>query len=100
MSLILDGRIAGKVDQVNGIIVLDRLCVSLSTPRPAPDRLPPRPVTTPTNSSKTESSARYKALDTLAGELQALSARIVRDKFDRELRPWPGAHAPGIEGFA
>lgn len=25
VSLILDGRIKGKIDQVNGIIVLDRL---------------------------------------------------------------------------
>ncbi|RSH79148.1 uncharacterized protein EHS24_001186 [Apiotrichum porosum] len=71
VSLILDGRIKAKVDQINGIIVLERFHADLNS--------------------------RYAALDKLSGELSSLSSRIVKDKLVRDApRGWMGS----MEGFA
>ncbi|KAL1408321.1 hypothetical protein Q8F55_005127 [Vanrija albida] len=70
VSLILDGRIKGKIDQANGIVVLDRF--------------------------HAEADARYAALNKLGNELGTLSNRIVKDKLSRDSRNWVG----GLESFA
>ncbi|TXT13292.1 hypothetical protein VHUM_00659 [Vanrija humicola] len=70
VSLILDGRIKGKIDQANGIVVLDRF--------------------------HAEADARYVALHNLAQELGTLSNRIVKDKLSRDARSW----VSGMESFA
>ncbi|CAD6574711.1 MAG: hypothetical protein TREMPRED_001210 [Tremellales sp. Tagirdzhanova-0007] len=58
VSLILDDRIKGKIDQVNGLLVLDRFNVT--------------------------SRKRYEALGGMTKELQHLSSRILVEKVARE----------------
>lgn len=57
VSLILDGRVKGKIDQVQGLLVLDRFHAA--------------------------EADRYRALDNMALSLQGLSNRIILDKVAR-----------------
>ncbi|KAL7423214.1 hypothetical protein Q5752_002514 [Cryptotrichosporon argae] len=63
ISLILDGKIQGKIDQVNGLIVLDRFHAA--------------------------ARQKYAVLNSLANEISNLSSHIVSDKLSREPRFGP-----------
>lgn len=82
VSLILDRKIKGKIDQVNGILILDRLSVTYL-----------QPVSTLTNSNAT-ASQRYEALDQMALALSSLNAKISSGKIAKESRH------PGFGGMA
>jgi len=65
VSLILDGKIKGKIDQVNGLLILDRFNMT--------------------------ATKRYRALNQMTRELETLSKQIVSDKLSREnSRGWAG----------
>lgn len=83
VSLILDERIKGKIDQVQGLLVLERLYVLFShlnlTIRKEAD----------VSDSNTTSVKRYEALNGMSKELGNLNKRIVMDKMVRgEGRSW------------
>ncbi|WVR06257.1 hypothetical protein IAU60_003287 [Kwoniella sp. DSM 27419] len=68
VSLILDDKIKGKIDQVNGLLVLDRFHAS--------------------------SRARYQALTDMSAQLDNLGSRIVAEKLTRDgNRGWAGGLA-------
>lgn len=73
VNLILDGKIAGRIDQVEGLLVLDRLYVSLGT-RGVPDA---------DTDSGAEERRRYAAMDVLTRELQNLSHQVIARKVPR-----------------
>ncbi|KAK1925355.1 endopeptidase [Papiliotrema laurentii] len=60
VSLILDKKIKGKIDQVNGLLVLDRF--------------------------HAEARKQYQALDGLTSQLDLLNRRVISDKVGRETR--------------
>ncbi|KAK4687770.1 COP9 signalosome complex subunit 2, partial [Tremellales sp. Uapishka_1] len=72
VSLILDGKIKGKIDQVNGLLVLERF--------------------------NTISAKRYEGLNQMTREIKTLSSRIISEKMGRDAgRQWGGS--TGLTAF-
>lgn len=91
VSLILDGKIKGRIDQVNGLLVLDRLCV-LPSNLILLMELGLGSRNKQLTASNALSTKRYQALDQLSKELEHLGGNIVADKLVREgSRGWGGA---------